>query len=331
MPGDASQGGRRSLWDSDVISSIAFHPQKCAPSTRLSDDGSGWVDGTIPVAESAQLAYRLFIAPGATTKDLPGRWCALVYFHANAELCTDLTHEIGRFHECGFQAVLCPEYRGFGWSAGGPPSIPRLCPDAEAIMEAVPKLLTEAGFKDPASAALVVAGRSIGACSAVHAAARCGEVCPVAGLIIESGLQSPLQMPMVRQMGAMMPGILERLAAEPDPLDNLEKLKQVTAPTLIIHGDMDEMIPVSQAVAAHRSCGSSVKKLVRYPRCGHNDLRHLYGQKYFAELRALCDTVLGVAPPEAFVEAAREGGGFFSLFARALRRCRPALGEGAAS
>ncbi|CAE7233865.1 yuxL [Symbiodinium sp. CCMP2592] len=89
--------------------------------------------------------------------------------------------------------------------------------------------------------------------------------------------------------------------------------RQVTVPTLIIHGDQDEVSiaeqlsslacahaqpvrlrqisPVEQAVCAHKAC-SSERKLVRYPRAGHNDLRLLAKREYFQELKALCTRVV---------------------------------------
>eukprot|EP00434_Breviolum_minutum_P017160 symbB.v1.2.015147.t1/scaffold1124.1/size136573/13 len=70
----------------------------------------------------------------------------------------------------------------------------------------------------------------------------------------------------------------------------------VKIPTIVIHGDLDEMSPIDQAVAAHRACGSSEKKLVRYPRAGHNDVRLLAKKDYFREVQILCERVVSGSP-----------------------------------
>merc|ERR1712118_567243 len=97
----------------------------------------------------------------------------------------------------------------------------------------------------------------------------------------------------------MMPEVFAMMSKQPDPLGNLEKLKQISCPTLFIHGDMDEMIPVKHAVEAHKSCRSVVKKLVRYPHGHHNDIRLVARKEYFSEVRTLFQIVAGDGPGEA--------------------------------
>jgi len=246
----------------------------------------------------------------------------LVYFHANAELCTDIQTEIGLFYECGFQAVLCPEFRGYGWGTGKP-SLSLMCPDAEAAFEAAPKILSEAGLQDAETIPFVVSGRSLGAACAVHIAAHFGPD-RVAGLLVESGCMSLLDIPMVQQLGMMMPEMLHALERAPEPLRTLEKMQQVRVPTLLIHGDRDEMIPVEQAVAAHEACGSGAKKLLRLRRCGHNDVRLLASSEYSEQLRLMTSIAAGIEPPEALLRVPPPSPGVFALLAKGLR-CLPGV------
>jgi len=274
-----------SLWDSDLVAGVAFRPQRCAPSQN-----SAWTDSTFAAGDGARLAYRLY-------KRLASPQVLLIYFHANAELCTDLEGDVHNFFECGFSAVLCPEYRGFAWSEGKP-SLRLLYPDSEALMQALPSILESSGIE--ADVQIVLHGRSLGSACAIHLAAQEPRV---SGLIVESGVMELLKLPMVMQIGMMVPQMLQALRAESCPLKTLDEIRQVKVPTLIIHGDQDEISPVEQALSAHGACGSTERKLIRYPRAGHNDLRFLSKQEYFRGIRSMCDRVV-TGDPEALAAPA---------------------------
>lgn len=265
----------KSLWDSELVASVAFRPQRCRPSK------GPWIDSTFE-AEDVNLAYRLYKSSAAVK-------ALLIYFHANAELCTDLEGDVQNFFDCGFGAILCPEFRGYAWSEGTP-SLRFLYPDCESLMKALPRILAAAEIE--ADVPIVLHGRSLGTACAIHLAC----TAPAGGLIIESGVMELLKLPMVMQFAMMMPQLLQALKQEPSPLKPLEELKEVKIPTLVIHGDLDEMSPIEQALAAHRACGSSEKKLVRYPRAGHNDLRLLGKKDYFREIQILCERVVSGTP-----------------------------------
>lgn len=311
--------GRGNLWESDLVAGVAFRPRKCQPSSRQCEGGAGWIDSDIQVKDGTRVAYRLYLPANSKEYFCGGadEACILVYFHANAELCTDIEMEISLFFDAGFQAVLAPEFRGFAWS-GGKPRLASLAPDAEAFLEAAPEILAAGGIQAK-TLQLVVHGRSLGSTCAVHLASL-GKS-SVSALIMESGVVNLLELPMVQQVGRMMPELLQMLASAECPLTTLEELRRVSVPTLIIHGDNDEISPVEQAVAAHKACQSSVKKLVRYP-AKHNDLRLVAQKEYFAELKAVCDAVKSGQP--AFGPPADNDGGFLSTLSTALR-CLPGV------
>mmetsp|Transcript_126044 Transcript_126044/g.368310 ORF Transcript_126044/g.368310 Transcript_126044/m.368310 type:complete len:334 (+) Transcript_126044:128-1129(+) len=310
------EGG--SLWDSELVANVAFHPRKCQPSPKKGPDGSGWIDSDLAMRDGTRIAYRLYTAPRSQSVPRP---VVLLYFHANAELCTDLEPDVGALFDCGFHAVLCPEYRGFAWS-GGKPRLTAICGDAEAVLEALASILEDAGFQAGASPVLVLHGRSLGSACAVHLAARHDE--RVAALVVESGVMSLLELPMVRQLGAMMPEMLQLLRMQPCPLSTLNEMRQAKVPTLIIHGDRDEISPVEQAVAAHRACGAGAKKLLRYPYCHHNDVRAVERRAYYAELRTLCQIAAGVEPPEVLLQVEQREAGFLG-FVSGVLKCFPGM------
>jgi hypothetical protein len=117
----------------------------------------------------------------------------------------------------------------------------------------------------------------------------------------------------------MMPEMLQVLRSRPCPVTTLADIQKVTVPALIIHGDLDEVSPVSQAVSALKACGSSAKKLVRYPRGHHNDVREVAGSAYFSELRLIRRVASGDCPAETLLESDAPGTGLLAALTGAFR------------
>jgi len=319
-PGSGGAGSAlmRDLWNSSLVSGVAFHPRKCSPTSGR----SGWIDSHIKAEDGTTLAYRLYKGSGGG-KSQGVTACVLVYFHANAELCTDLEGEINSYRDCGYSAVLCPEFRGFAWSTGKP-QLGSLCSDAEAFMKALPDILASADLKALAAAPVVVLGRSLGSACAVHVASGSRASPSVAALIIESGVVKLLELPMVQQLAQALPGGMHLLRSVPEPLGTFDKLAEVTVPTVIIHGERDEVSPFEQAQMAYEACGSSAKRIMSYPRCRHNDLRSLAGPAYYQELQTVCSVASGTMPQEELLTQDARARGLFGALAGALR-CVPGV------
>ena len=62
---------------------------------------------------------------------------------------------------------------------------------------------------------------------------------------------------------------------------NKDKIKSITIPTLIIHGDKDEIIPVEEGSELYRNSGSRYKTIEIIPAAGHNDLMISGKNQYF--------------------------------------------------
>ncbi|CAK0789291.1 unnamed protein product, partial [Prorocentrum cordatum] len=172
--GPGARGGG-SPWDSDLVAGVAFHPRRCEPRSnedgiRGGDPSGGWIDADIAAADGVRLAYRLYVAPRSSHDEPDESLCVLVYFHANAELCTDLEVDRRSILNCGFHAILCPEFRGFAWS-GGKPQLGKLCPDAGDFLGALPGILRGAGLQAP-TIRVALHGRSLGSACATHVAAQ---------------------------------------------------------------------------------------------------------------------------------------------------------------
>ena len=98
-----------------------------------------------------------------------------------------------------------------------------------------------------------------------------------------------IKIPLIERIGFLQ---VEDAFEHKDGFGNLDKIAGATLPTLIIHGERDWIIPISDAHALYASAAASNKKLVRIPGAGHNDLMLVGRQTYFEAIAAFCGTSL---------------------------------------
>mmetsp|Transcript_52860 Transcript_52860/g.153821 ORF Transcript_52860/g.153821 Transcript_52860/m.153821 type:complete len:438 (-) Transcript_52860:118-1431(-) len=288
-------GALDKIWDMPMIQMIAFHPRPEQPS-HLGATSGPIRDGAFSVGGGDTVSYRLYLPP--ESKEVQ----AVIYnFHGNAEVCTDVGIVVEQFLSLG-AAVLSIDYRGFAWGSGQP-KLTALCPDAEACWRASQQVLDAAGC---GGAKRIAMGRSIGATCAVHLASKyAADVC---GLIVDSGLMSIKGLPMVEMLapqvlGPQAPAIFPSLK---EPFDTYGKLAAVSCPTLVMHGERDEIVPVIQGAQCHERCASADKRLVRWPTATHNDVLAVAGSEWFKEISGLVAKALqfdNALPAGALVEA----------------------------
>lgn len=225
------------------------------------------VDGVIPVDEDVVLGYRFY------PDDRAGQ-PMLLYFHGNGEVATDYDSLSTLYHDAG-AALLVVDYRGYGWSTGTPLTS-KMLPDARKVAEALPDIL-KAHRVEPQTP-VFLKGRSLGSAPAVYLAHQYPE--QFRGLIIESGY-------------ADAPSLFRRLSIPvPDamredvhlPVNNVTKMKAVSLPLLVIHGEQDMIIPVEQGQALYEAAPSEKKTLLTVPGAGHNNLLYVATQRYFSAI-----------------------------------------------
>lgn len=183
----------------------------------------------------------------------------LVYFHGNGEIAADYDDLAPLYTERGMN-LLVVDYRGYGRSTGTP-TISSMIRDAQGVFAAARETLAQGGF----SGDLWVMGRSLGSGSALEVAKSFAS--SLKGLIIESGFADVM-------------GLLARIGIPVHRLSvpkeisgfNISAIRKVEIPTLIIHGEWDEIIPVSEGEALYVASGATKKELLIIPRAGHNDL-----------------------------------------------------------
>lgn len=188
-------------------------------------------------------------------KARPGR-PTLLYFHGNGGSLVTRAERFGKYLARGY-GVLMMTYRGYGGSTGQPSERANVA-DAKLAYE----MLRGLGV-DPAE--IVIYGESIGSGVAVQVAAEK----PIAGLILDAPYTSVVEL-----AAAAYPFLPVRLFLT-DRYETMRFIGRLTAPLLVVHGELDNVIPVAMGRAVH-AAARGPKEMVTFPRAGHSD-HHLHG------------------------------------------------------
>jgi pimeloyl-ACP methyl ester carboxylesterase len=187
-----------------------------------------------------------------------------LFLHGNTG---NVTHQYRHFHEIvrAGSSILMIDYRGYGKSAGVP-SEEGLCRDAEAAYDYLGK--TGRRPED-----IIVHGQSLGCAVAVDLAARraCG------GLILEAPFAAASQM--ARTIVPILGPLFVR------SFDSRRKIAAVRAPILFIHGEADEVVPLSFGQELFAKAPEP-KSFWMVDRSGHNNIIETAGDAYAERLRS---------------------------------------------
>ncbi len=250
--------------DRPEVLNVLYHPRRdIVPQTpgptlrpvRIPVDGDTHVGGIIyPAGENAP---------------------AILYFHGNGEIASDYIGLSDLYTGMGI-TLFVVDFRGYGISDGVPTATSQLR-DAVAVYDQARQILEDNGCgTDP----LFVMGRSMGSASAVEIARHAGDA--IRGLILESGFSETIAL--VERLGYLR---LPDADEARDGFNNLQKIAEVTVPTLVIHGQQDWIIPIDDGRALHEGSGAESRRLVEIPGAGHNDLL-IFGQRpYFGAIHDL--------------------------------------------
>lgn len=156
---------------------------------------------------------------------------SLIFFHGNAGNISHRLESLAQFRELGL-SVLILDYRGYGQSEGRP-SEDGLRLDARAAWDHVRRV------RDVSAERIVLFGRSLG--SAV--ASELAREHPPGALMLESPFRS---VPAMAQ--AAYPFLPARWLTRMD-YANEDYVREVAAPTLVVHSRDDEIIPYEQGRA----------------------------------------------------------------------------------
>lgn len=196
----------------------------------------------------------------------PAAQYTLLYSHGNAQDLGDIRPILTELRALKFN-VLAYDYRGYGTSQGKPSEI-----NAYQDIQAAYGFLTEQ--HQIKGDRIILLGQSIGSGPAVYLATQK----PIAGLIIQSGFVSAFR---VAVPFPLLPF---------DKFPNRDRLAQVHAPVLIVHGTQDQLIPFWHAQALYNAANQP-KTLVPIPDAGHNDVNEIGGDRYLQAIRAFAQSL----------------------------------------
>jgi len=216
---------------------IIFPRHYCQPDPEAGKNVPGllkiWIESEDGPVES------WFLPGDGISPENPGP--AVLFAHGNAELIDYWPEDLSQYRRMGI-SVFLPEYRGYGRSKGSP--------SQQAITEdfiKFYKLLIERPEVDKTR--IIFHGRSLGG-GAVCALA---EKYSPAALILMSTFTSVVDM----SRGYLVPGFLIK-----DPFKNIDVVKKLDIPILIIHGRRDDIIPYKHAEKLHAAAKNS--QLITY-------------------------------------------------------------------
>lgn len=196
----------------------------------------------------------------------------VLFFHGNAGNISHRLHALMGLPEVGL-SVLMIDYRGYGESTGSP-SEEGIYRDAEAAWDHLTK---ERGL---APREIVLYGESLGSAPSLHLAAKLereGNQGPAA-VILEGAFASALE------MGKRSFPFLPVSWVLRSRFDNLSRIREVTAPTFIIHAVRDEIVPIEMARRLHEASAARIKQLREVEPGGHNTLWMQGARELYAEI-----------------------------------------------
>lgn len=195
----------------------------------------------------------------------------VLFFHGNAGNISHRVDNLLRLNRLGL-SVFIFDYRGYGRSQGEP-SEQGIHSDARSALA----WLENRGYSPDN---IIYFGRSIGAAVALQLAI---EQSP-AGLVLESPFTS------VAGMGKRHYPILYRLLGWliKDRYDNEEKMPQLKAPLLLIHGTKDSIVPVAMGRKLY-SLAKEPKLIYLIEGADHNDGFYLDEDEYWGNWKTFLD------------------------------------------
>ena len=256
--------------DRPEVTARLFHPRKAPP---YPSPGPG-EDVTITVAAEAQINECFHWAK----TDVP----ALLFFHGNGEIVSDYDDLGPVYNGLGIN-FLVVDYRGYGRSTGSP-SVSAMMQDCHPIFNFTASWLKKQGHTGP----LIVMGRSLGSASALELAHAHQD--RIDGLIVESGFAHVA--PLLRLLGIMPESIG---FVENEGFGNMDKIKSVTRPTLIIHAEYDHIIPYSDGRTLFNASPATKKRLVKIPGANHNDIFFHGRDLYLTAIQDLVNCINSLA------------------------------------
>ena len=219
----------------------------------------------IEVEKSIQIGVEFWSVDKAAT--------TILFFHGNGETAADYEYTSSLYNACGINLFFA-DYRGYG-ASGGKPTVSNMLSDSFTVFLGVRDFLQKEGF----SQTLFVMGRSLGSMPAIELAYHYAD--EIRGLIIESGSANNF-----RRLCQNLKVNIDRKLFDQDSLFlNKVKIGQIKKPTLIIHSEMDELVPLEEGKELFACSGSPQKRFLIISGAGHNNIMMVDEELYFGAIQ----------------------------------------------
>ena len=248
-----------SVLDRPEISMNSFYPRRNWTATP-----EGAEDHMVTVGEGLTLSCRFFpVGPASPT---------ILFFYGNGETVPDYDGIAPLYSQIGVNFFVA-DYRGYGRS-DGTPAFSDMLSDAHQVLATLRSIMAASQY----TGSIFVMGRSMGRHAAFELAANAPD--SLGGLIIESGRPT---------LGQFSHG-LDSGQAESLETAYQDKVRSIKMRVLVIHGELDTLAPVQDAVRMYEEFPSQDKRLLTVPGAGHNDLIYQGLHEYFAAIQDFVST-----------------------------------------
>jgi fermentation-respiration switch protein FrsA (DUF1100 family) len=235
-----------------LLNSLLYYPSRAEGGTPARA-GLAYEDLDVPTEDGERLHAWWIPARGPSAGHV-------LLCHGNAGNVADRVIHAKLLVDAGLDVMLF-DYRGYGRSSGAPDE-EGTYRDARAARVA---LLGRPGAD---ASRLLYLGESLGAAVALALALEF----PPRGLVLQSAFTS------VRDMGRLHYPMIPAIVI-PDAYPNLRRIRELKAPLLVLHGDRDDIVPLSHGQALF-AAAPEPKQLRVFEGLGHNDLVVLAGTGY---------------------------------------------------
>jgi abhydrolase domain-containing protein 17 len=193
-----------------------------------------------------------------------GNGPVILYSHGNGEDLGHLIPFLEETSERGFE-IVAYDYPGYGVSEGKPSESGCY----EAIDATYQYLINELNIEP---ARIIVWGRSLGSGPSCYLASRV----TIGGLILETPFLSAFRT------------VTEIPVLPWDRFRNTKRLESISCPSLVVHGEMDEVVPFRHGKKLYEGLPEP-KSFLEIENASHNDFREIGGSKYESAISDFLD------------------------------------------
>ncbi|XP_041987686.1 protein ABHD13 [Aricia agestis] len=212
----------------------------------------------------------------------------MIFFHGNAgNMGQRLSNVSGFYHKLNIN-ILMVEYRGYGLSEGSP-SERGIYVDAQAAFDYIMQR------NDIDRTKVFLFGRSLGGAVAIDLASRLKYKNKIWAVVVENTFTSIPDMAKIILKWRCL--LWLPLFCHKNKYMSLSKIVHVVAPTLVMCGSKDALVPPRMARELYLKCGAVGKKIAVMPGGGHDDTwtcRDYYAsmQQFLANVPPLPEDVI---------------------------------------